>query len=116
MSQNVLKLQPHQNTVSSVLSKQIKLINRLNEQQLQFDLLNDDGQLSQSLDRIRDNVSMIISQENRSHQSSPISIDNNEDNQLQRYLQQRKSSTAHPNHSTAIPPRHSFFNSQLLHK
>ena len=48
MLQKVLKQQTHQNTATSILSRQTKLINRLNELQLQFDLLDDDGQLSQS--------------------------------------------------------------------
>ena len=48
MLQNVMKQQPHQNTVASILSRQTKLINRLNELQLRVDLSDDDGQLSQS--------------------------------------------------------------------
>ena len=52
MSQNVMKQQ-------SILSRHTKLINRLNELQLQVDLLENDGQLSQSSQRIRDDVSMI---------------------------------------------------------
>ena len=105
MSQNVMKQQPRQNTASSFLSRQAKLINRLNELQLQIDLLDNDGQLSQSSQRIRDDISMISSKENRSHQSTPVSIDNNEDNLLQRNLEQQKSSTAHPNQPPAIPLR-----------
>ena len=46
MSQKVMKQQPHQNTATSIRSRQTKLINRLNELQLQVDLLDDDGQLS----------------------------------------------------------------------
>ena len=38
MSQNVMKQQPHQNTATSILSRQTKLMNRLNELQLQVDL------------------------------------------------------------------------------
>ena len=102
MSQNVMEQQPHQNTATSFLSRQTKLINRLNELQLQDDLLDDDGQLSQSSQRIRDDVSMISSRGNRSHQSTPFSKDINEDNQLRCNL---KSSTANPIQPPAIPPR-----------
>ena len=105
MSQNVMKQQPHQNTATSILSRQTKLINRLNELQLQVDLLYDDGQLSQSSQRIRDDVSMISSRGNRSQQSTPISMDINEDNQLRCNLEQQKNSTANPIQPPAIPPR-----------
>ena len=105
MSQNVMKQQPHQNTAKSILSRQTKLINRLNELQLQVDLLDDDGQLSQSFQRIRDDVSKISSRENQSLQSTPVSIDINEDNQIRCNLKQQKSSTANPTQPPAIPPR-----------
>ena len=105
MSQNVMKQQPHQSTATSVLSRQTKLINRLNELQLQVDLLDDDSQLSQSSQRIRDDVSMISSRENRSQKSTPVSIDINEDNQLRFNLEQQKSSPANPIQPPAIPPR-----------
>ena len=105
MSQNVMKQQPHQNTATSILSRQTKLINRLNELQLQVDLLDDDDQLSQSSQRIRDDISMISSRENRSHQSTPVSIDINEDKQLPCNLEQQKSSPANPIQPPAIPPR-----------
>ena len=35
----------------------------------------------------------------------PVSIDNNEENQLRRNLEQEKSSTVHPDQPPAIPPR-----------
>ena len=104
MFQNKMKQQLHQNTATSILRRQTKLINRLNELQLQVDLFDNDGQLSQSSGRISDDVSMISSRENRSHRSTPVSIDNNEDNQLQRNLEQQKSCTAHLNQPPAIPP------------
>ena len=105
MSQNVMKQQPHQNTATSILSRQTKLINRLNELQLQVDLLDDDGQLSQSSQRLRDYVSILSSRENRSHRSTPVSIDINEGNQLRCNLEQQKSSLANPIQPPAIPPR-----------
>ena len=105
MSQNVMKQQPHQNTTTSILSRQTKLINPLNELQLQVDLLDDDDQLSQSCQRIRDDFSKISSRGNRSHQSTPVSIDINEDNQLRCFLEQQKSSAANPIQPPAIPPR-----------
>ena len=79
MSQNLMKQQPHQSTAKSILSRKTKLINRLNELQLQVDLLDDDDQLSQSSGWIRYNVIMISSRKNRSHRSTPVSIDNNEE-------------------------------------
>ena len=102
MSQNVMKQQPHQNTATSISSRQT---NFLNELQLQVDLLDDDGQLSQSSQRIRDDVSIISSRENQSHQSPPVSIDVNEDNQFGGNLEQQKSSTVNPIQPPAIPPR-----------
>ena len=105
MSQNVMKQQPHQKTATSILSRQTKQINRLNELQFQVDLLDDDGQLSQSSQRIRNDVSMISSGGNRSHQSTPVSIDINEDNQLRSNLEQQKSSPAHLILPPAIPTR-----------
>ena len=103
MSQNVRKQQPHQNTAASILSRKTKLISRLNELQLQIDLLDDNGQLSQSSQRIRDEVSMISSKENRSHQSTPVSIDINEGSQLHCNLEQQKSSTAKPTNANSCP-------------
>ena len=105
LSQNVMKQQPNQNTATSILSRQTRLVNRLKELKLHVDLLDDDGQLSQSSGGIRDDVSMISSRGNRSRRSTPVSIDNNEVNQLRRNLEQQKSSTAHPNQPPAIPPR-----------
>ena len=105
VSQNVMKQQPNQNTATSILSRKTKLMNRLNEIQLQVDLLDDDGHLSQSSQRIRDDFSMISSRENRSHQSTPVSTDINEDNQLQCNLEQQKSSPANSIQPPTIPPR-----------
>ena len=48
---------------------------------------------------------MISSQENRSHRSTPVSIDINEDNQLRCNLEQQKSCPANPIQPPAIPPR-----------
>ena len=79
MSQNLMKQPPHQNTAKSIFSRQTKLINRLNELQLQVDLLDDDDQLSQSSGWIRYDVSMISSRKNRSPRSTSVSIDNNEE-------------------------------------
>ena len=65
--------------------------------------MDDDGQLSHSSQRIREDVSKISSRENRSHQSTPVSIDINEENQLRCNLEQQKSSTGNP--IQHIPPR-----------
>ena len=105
LSQNVMKQQPHQNTATTILSRQSKLINSLNEIQSQVDLLDDDGQMSQSSGRIWDDVSMISSTGNRSHGSTPVSIDNNEDNQLRNNLEQHKSSWTYKNQPPACPSR-----------
>ena len=97
-----MKQQPNQNTATSILSRQTRLLNRLKELKLHVDLLDDDGQLSQSSGGIRDVVSMISSRGNRSRRSTPVSIDNNEDNQLRRNLEQQrqhvppKSASCHP--------------------
>ena len=48
---------------------------------------------------------MISSRENRFHQSTPVSIDINEDNQLRCNLEQQKSSRANPIQPPAIPPQ-----------
>ena len=68
LSEEVMRQQPHQSTASSILNRQTTLITRLNELELQIDLLDDDGQLSQSSSRIRDDVSMISSRRNLSQQ------------------------------------------------
>ena len=60
---------------------------------------------SQSSQLIRVDVSIILSRENTSHQSTPVSIDINEDNQLRCNLEQQKSSTANPIQPPAILPR-----------
>ena len=100
-----MKQQAHQNTATAIVSRQTKLINRFNELQLQVDVLDDDGQLSQSSGRIRDFFSMIFSRENGSHRSTAHLNRNNEDNQLRLNLEQQKSSTAHTHPPPAIPPR-----------
>ena len=100
MSQKVMMQQP-----TSILSRQTKLINRLNELQLQVELLDNDGQLSQSSQPIRDDVRMISSRRNQSQRSMPDPIDINEDNQLRCNLEQNKSSRGYPNQPPAIPPR-----------
>ena len=100
MSQNVMMQQP-----TSILSKQTKLINRLNELQVQVELLDNDGQLSQSSKPIRDDVRMISSRRNQSQRSMPDPIDINEDNQLRGNLEQSKSSRAYLNQPPDIPPR-----------
>ena len=66
LSEEVMRQKPHQSTASSILKRQTTLITRLNELELQVDLLDDDGQLSQSFSRIRDDVSMISSRRNLS--------------------------------------------------
>ena len=105
LSQNVMNQQPRQNTETSILSRQTKLINCLNEIQLQFDLLDDDVQLSQSSGRKWDDANMISSKGNRSHGSTPVSIDNNEYKQLRSNLEQHKSSWTHKNQPPASPYR-----------
>ena len=60
-SDEVMRQQPHQSTASSILNWQTALITRLNELELQVDLLYDDGQLSQSSSRIRDYFSIFFS-------------------------------------------------------
>ena len=90
---------------TSNLSRQTKLSNRLNELQLQVELLDNDGQLSQSSQPIRDDVRMISSRRKQSQRSIPVPIDINEGNQLRCNLEQNKSSRAYPNQPPAIPPR-----------
>ena len=84
LSEEVMRQQPHQSTASSILNRQTTLITRLNELELQVGLLDDDGQLSQSSSRIRDDVSMISSRRNLSQQSSPALSDDKERIQHQR--------------------------------
>ena len=71
LSEEVMRQQPHQSTASSILNRQTTLINRLNELELQVDLLDDDVQLSQSSSRISDDVSLISCRRNLSRQSTP---------------------------------------------
>ena len=75
LSEEVMRQQPHQSTVSSILNRQTALITRLYELELRVDLLDDDGQLSQSSSRIRNDVSMISSRSNLSRQSTPAPSD-----------------------------------------
>ena len=70
LSEEVMRQQPPQSTVSSILNRQTTLISRLNELELQVDLLDDDGQLSQNSSRFRDVVSMISSRRNLYWQST----------------------------------------------
>ena len=78
LSEEVMRQQPHLSTASSILNRQTTLITRLNEMELQVDLLDDDGQLSQSSSRIRDNVSLISNRRNLSRQSTPAPSDDKE--------------------------------------
>ena len=78
LSEGVMRQQPHQSTASSILNRQTTLITQLNKLELQVDLLDDDGQLSQSSSRIRDDVSMISSRRNLSQQSTPALSDDKE--------------------------------------
>ena len=84
ISEEVMRQQPHQSTASSILNRQATLITRLNELELQVDLLDDDGQLSQSSSRIRDDVSLISSRRNLSRQSKPAPSDDKQRIQHQR--------------------------------
>ena len=78
LSEEVMRQHPHQSTASSILNRQTTLKTRLNELELQVDLLDDDGQLSQSSSRIRDDVSMISSRRSLSQQSTPVPSDDKE--------------------------------------
>ena len=106
LSEEVMRQQPHQSTASSILNRQTTLITRLNELELQIDLLDDDGQLSQSSSRIRDDVSMISSRRNLSQQSTPAPSDDQGTNPASaRYRrkadQQQLHQSAAPNTTTA---------------
>ena len=87
LSEEVMRQQPLQSTASAILNRQTTLItrfNEFNELELQVDLLDDDGQLSQSSSRIRNDVSMISSRRNLSQQSTPVPNDDRERIQHQR--------------------------------
>ena len=100
-----MRQQPHQSTASSILNRQTTLITRLNELELQVDLLDDDGQLSQSSSRIRDDVSMISSRRNLSQQSTPVPSDDKERIQHQRDIEEKQTSSNFINQPPSIPPR-----------
>ena len=105
LSEEVMRQQPHQSTASSILNRQTTLINRLNELELQVDLLDDDGQLSQSFCRIRDDVSIISSRKNLSRQSTPAPSNDKERIQHQRDLEEKQTSSNIFNQPPLIPPR-----------
>ena len=93
LSEEVMRQQPHQSTASTILNRQTALITRLNELELRVDLLDDDGQLSQSSSRIRDDVSMISSRRNLSRQSTPAPSDDKERIQHQRDIEEKQTSS-----------------------
>ena len=96
---------PHQSTASSVLIRQTTLITRLNELELQVDLLDDDGQRSQSSSRISDDVSMISSRRNFSRQSTPAPSDDKERIQHQRDIEEKQTSSIIIDQPPPIPPQ-----------
>ena len=100
-----MRQQPHQSSASSVLNRQTTLITRLNELELQVDLLDDDGQLSQSSSRNRDDVSMISSRRKLSLQSTPAPSDDKERIQHQRDVEEKQTSSNIFNQPPPIPPR-----------
>ena len=87
------------------MNRQTALITRLNELELRVDLLDDDGQLSQSSSRIRDDVSMISSRRNLSRQSTPAPSDDKEQIQHQRDIEEKQTSSNLFNQPPPIPPR-----------
>ena len=87
------------------LSEKTTLITQLNELELQVDLLDDDGQLSQSSSRIRDDVSMISSKRNLSEQSTPAPSDDKERIQHQRDIEEKQTSSNIINQPPPIPTR-----------
>ena len=93
LSEEVMRQQPHQSTASSILKRQTTLITRLNELELQVDLLDDDGQLSQSSSRTRHDFSMISSRRNLSRQSTPSPSDDKERIQHQRDIEEKQTSS-----------------------
>ena len=52
----VLRAKPHQSTATSILDRQKALTSRLQQSELELDTLDDDGLLSQSSTRFRDDV------------------------------------------------------------
>ena len=105
LSEKVTRHQPHQNTASSILNRQTTLITVLNQLEQQVDLLNDDGKLSQSSSRIRDDDSMTSSRRNLSWQSKPAPSDNKERNQHQRDIEEKQTSSNIFNQPPQVPPR-----------
>ena len=73
--------------------------------ELQVDLLDDDGQLSQSSSRIRDDVSMISSRRILSQQSTPVPSDDKERIQHQRDIEEKQTSSNFINQPPPMPPR-----------
>ena len=107
LSEEVLRPQTHQSTASSILNRQTTLITRPNEMELQFDLLDDDAQLSQSSSRISNDkdVSLISSGTNLSRQSTLAPSDDNEQIQHQRALEEKQTRSNIFNQPPPIPPR-----------
>ena len=104
LSEEVMRQQPHQSTASSILNRQTTLITRLNELELQVDLLDDDGQLSQSSSCTIDDVSMISSRRNLSQQLTLAPSDDKERIQHQRDIEEKQTSSNIINQPPAIPP------------
>ena len=105
LSEEVMRQQPHQSTASSILNRQTALITRLNELELRVGLLDDDGQLSHSSSRIRDDVSMISSRRNLSRQSTPAPSNDKERIQHQRDKEEKQTSSNIFNQPPPLPPR-----------
>ena len=105
LSEEVMRQQPHQSTASSLLNRQTTLKTRLNKLELQVDLLDDDGQLSQSSCRIRDDVSIISSRRNLSRKSTSAPSDDKERLQNQRDTEQKQTSSNIFNQPPSIPPQ-----------
>ena len=105
LSEEVMRQQPHQSTASSILNRQTTLITRLNELELQVDLLDDDGQLSQSFSRVRDDVSMFSSRRTLSRQSKPAPSDVKEQIHSQRAIEEKQTSSNISDKPPPIPPR-----------
>ena len=100
-----MKQQLHRNTIKSILGRQAKLTNRLDELQLQVDLLEDDDQLSRTSSRVRDNTILVSCRGNQTRWSTTAAKDDNEDNQLRRNTVHQQGSTANSNQPPAIPHR-----------
>ena len=57
-TEEVLRAKPHQSTATSILDRQKALTSRLQQYELEVDTLDDDGLLSQSSTRLRDDVTI----------------------------------------------------------